>query len=67
MVDNCAKIETIKIATVRQFVLVGIVCGPCAKKIFLAQGLSHLKRRNVTTIKAPGKIFFGRLRGNPSG
>ena len=38
MVDNCAKIETIKVATVRQFVLVGIVLRSLRPKNFLGAG-----------------------------
>jgi hypothetical protein len=59
MVDNCPKIETIKVATVRQFVLVGIVLRSLRQKNCLGAGaISSEKRSNVTTKKGSRKNFL---------
>jgi hypothetical protein len=46
MVDTCPKIETIKVATVRQFVLVGIVLRSLRPKNFLGAGAISSEKRS---------------------
>jgi hypothetical protein len=58
MLDSCPKIETIKVATVRQFVLVSIVLRSVRQKLFWCKALSSEKRSNVTTKKGSRKNFL---------
>jgi hypothetical protein len=59
MVDNCPKIETIKVATVRQFVLVGIVLRSLRQKKFLgARAISSEKAQQRNDYKGSWKNFL---------
>jgi hypothetical protein len=57
MVDNCAKIETIKVATVRQFVLVGIVLRSLRPKNFLGAGAISSEKAQRNDYKGSWKKF----------